>query len=69
MYQKVCLQTGENVVLLTVFVNVKDGSSDEATTDKFADGKALVARWVVMKTTSGPTRYFITHRGTAFGGE
>lgn len=44
MYQKVCLQTGENVVLLTVFVNVKDGSSDEATTDKFSDGKALVSR-------------------------
>ena len=44
MYQKVCLQTGENVVLLTVFINVKDGSSDDATMDKFADGKALIAR-------------------------
>lgn len=45
MYQKICLQTGENVVLLTVFINVKDKSSDESTTEKFADGKALIARY------------------------
>lgn len=45
MYQKVCLQTGENVVLLTVFINVKDHESpDETTSDKFAEGKALITR-------------------------
>ena len=43
MYQKICLQTGENVVLLTVFVNVRDGA-EEGTGDKFADSKALIAR-------------------------
>lgn len=44
MYQKVCLQTGENVVLLTVFVNVRDDTDDSQTQDKFADGKAVIAR-------------------------
>lgn len=43
MYQKVCLQTGENVVLLTVFINKRDGA-DEGTADKFTEGKALIAR-------------------------
>ena len=45
MYQKVCLQTGENVVLLTVFINVKDHeTADEGNADKFSDGKALITR-------------------------
>lgn len=48
MYQKVCLQTGENVVLLTVFVNVRDDNDDGEGQDKFADGKALIARYVVI---------------------
>lgn len=43
MYQKICLQTGENVVLLTVFVNVREGS-DENNGDIFAEGKALIGR-------------------------
>lgn len=46
MYHKVCLQTGENVVLLTVFINVKDDeSADETTSEKFAEGKALITRY------------------------
>lgn len=46
MYQKVCLQTGENVVLLTVFINVKDHeTADEGNADKFSDGKALITRY------------------------
>jgi len=44
MYQKVCLQTGENVVLLTVFVNVRDGTIKKTGEDPFAGGKALIAR-------------------------
>lgn len=44
MYQKVCLQTGENVVLLTVFVNVRDGTNENHGEDIFAGGKALIAR-------------------------
>ena len=44
MYQKVCLQTGENVVLLTVFVNVRDGTPEGNKEDIFAEGKALIAR-------------------------
>jgi len=44
MYKKVCLQTGENVVLLTVFVNVREDNDDSQAQDKFADGKALIAR-------------------------
>jgi len=44
MYQKVCLQTGENVVLLTVFVNVRDGTKKNPGEDPFAGGKALIAR-------------------------
>ena len=44
MYQKVCLQTGENVVLLTVFVNVRDGTNSKTGEDAFAGGKALIAR-------------------------
>lgn len=43
MYQKICLQTGENVVLLTVFVNVREGS-DENNGDIFSEGKALIGR-------------------------
>lgn len=45
MYQKVCLQTGENVVLLTVFVNVRDGTQEGNKEDIFAEGKALIARY------------------------
>ncbi|XP_020615853.1 chondroitin sulfate glucuronyltransferase-like [Orbicella faveolata] len=45
MYQKVCLQTGENVVLLTVFVNVRDGTIKKTGEDPFAGGKALIARY------------------------
>ena len=44
MYQKVCLQTGENVVLLTIFVNVRDGTIKKPGEDAFAVGKALIAR-------------------------
>lgn len=44
MYQKVCLQTGENVVLLTVFVNVRDAGQEKNKGDIFADGKAIIAR-------------------------
>lgn len=44
MYQKVCLQTGENVVLLTVFVNVRDAGQEKNKEDIFADGKAIIAR-------------------------
>ena len=43
MYQKICLQTGENVVLLTVFVNVRD-DNEESSASKFTDEKALIAR-------------------------
>ena len=41
VYQRVCLQTGENVILLTVFVNVRDGTN---TKDKFLEAKALISR-------------------------
>ena len=44
MYQRVCLQTGENVVLLTIFVNVRNGTSRKPVEDPFAIGKALIAR-------------------------
>lgn len=46
MFQRVCLQTGENVVLLTVFVNIRSGpvSEHNRQLDKFADGKELIAR-------------------------
>lgn len=44
MYQKVCLQTGENVVLLTVFVNVRDAGQEKNKGDIFADGKAIISR-------------------------
>lgn len=44
MYQKICLQTGENVVLLTVFVNVRD-DNEESSASKFTDEKALIARY------------------------
>lgn len=44
MYQRVCLQTGENVVLLTVFVNVRDGAGENLGELYFAGGKALIAR-------------------------
>lgn len=47
MYQRVCLQTGENVVLLTVFVNVREDNDEGQTQDKFAEGKALIARYVL----------------------
>lgn len=43
MYQKICLQTGENVVLLTVFVNVREGYN-ENNGDIFSEGKALIGR-------------------------
>lgn len=44
MYQKVCLQTGENVVLLTVFVNVRNAGQEKNRGDIFADGKAIISR-------------------------
>ena len=44
MYQRVCLQTGQNLVLLTVFVNVRDAVEDQQVDDKFAEGKALITR-------------------------
>jgi len=44
MYQRVCLQTGENVVLLTVFVNVRDGTNTNPGEDPFESGKTLIAR-------------------------
>lgn len=44
MYQRVCLQTGENVVLLTVFVNVRDGTNKNPREDPFESGKTLIAR-------------------------
>ncbi|EDO44753.1 predicted protein, partial [Nematostella vectensis] len=45
MYQRVCLQTGENVVLLTVFVNVRGSGEDGHAPEKFAEEKALIARY------------------------
>ena len=46
MYQRVCLQTGENVVLLTVFVNIRTGPTADPTNqpDKFASSKEMIAR-------------------------
>ncbi|CAH3131074.1 unnamed protein product [Pocillopora meandrina] len=45
IYQKVCLQTGENVVLLTVFVNVREAGQEKNKGDIFADGKAIISRY------------------------
>lgn len=44
MYQRVCLQSGENVVLLIVFVNVRDDVDGGQLQDRFAEGKALITR-------------------------
>ena len=46
MYKRVCLQTGENVVLLTVFVNIRKAGDEEfAKDDPFKDAKNLIARY------------------------
>ena len=46
MYKRVCLQTGENVVLLTVFVNIRKAGDEEfAKDDPFKDAKSLIARY------------------------
>ena len=44
VYQRVCLQTGENVVLLIVFVNVRDGAEVKPAQEKFGEAKALITR-------------------------
>ena len=45
MYKRVCLQTGENVVLLTVFINIRKAGDEEfAMEDPFKDAKNLIAR-------------------------
>ena len=43
MYQANCLQTGENVLLLTVFVNMRD-SSIKSKDNIFADSKAILTK-------------------------
>eukprot|EP00794_Sanderia_malayensis_P003811 gene3811-4339_t len=47
MYKRVCLQTGENVVLLTVFINIKGNAEDDNPTkeDPFKEAKAIIARY------------------------
>ncbi|XP_012562837.1 chondroitin sulfate glucuronyltransferase isoform X1 [Hydra vulgaris] len=46
MYKRVCLQTGENVVLLTVFINIRFGQFEgEDKDDPFVDSKNLIARY------------------------
>ena len=45
MYKRVCLQTGENVVLLTVFINIRKAGDEEfAMEDPFKAAKNLIAR-------------------------
>ena len=44
MYQQVCLQSGENVVLLTVFINVRNTEEKLEKLDSFGQAKALIAR-------------------------
>ena len=45
MYKRVCLQTGENVVLLTVFINIRVGQFEgEEKEDPFIKSKNLIAR-------------------------
>lgn len=45
MYKRVCLQTGENVVLLTVFINIRGGEFEGAESDQFVEPKRLIARY------------------------
>ena len=45
MYKRVCLQTGENVVLLTVFINLRESPQDDEHNDPFVESKNLIARY------------------------
>ena len=46
MYKRVCLQTGENVVLLTVFINIRMGKFEgEEKDDPFLESKNLISRY------------------------
>eukprot|EP00111_Clytia_hemisphaerica_P023368 TCONS_00068795-protein len=44
MYKRLCLQSGENVVLLTVFVNIRDGKFEEEK-EPFLEFKNLISRY------------------------
>lgn len=44
MYKRICLQTGENVVLLTVFVNIRDGKFVGEEKEPFIEFKNLISR-------------------------
>ena len=44
MYKRICLQTGENVVLLTVFVNIRDGKFEGEENEPFVEFKNLISR-------------------------
>ena len=43
MYKRICLQSGENVVLLTVFVNIRNGKFEEEK-EPFLEFKNLISR-------------------------
>lgn len=44
MYQMNCLQTGENVLLLTVFVNVRDSSEQQDKDNIFNVAKNILKK-------------------------
>ena len=44
MYKRICLQTGENVVLLTVFVNIRDEKFENEEAEPFEEFKILISR-------------------------
>jgi len=48
MYKRICLQTGENVVLLTVFINIREEGrfEGEEKDEPFMDFKNLIGRLV-----------------------
>lgn len=50
MYHTKCLQTGENVLLLTVFVNIRDSSTNKD--NVFTDAKAVLKRYIQFLYTT-----------------
>lgn len=44
MYQMNCLQTGENVLLLTVFVNIRDSSEPKEKDNIFGVAKDILKK-------------------------
>ena len=44
MYQMNCLQTGENVLLLTVFINIRDTSQEQDKDNIFSVAKNILKK-------------------------